>query len=62
LRVKHDLGNAGKALHCRMNDSSQNQTFSYPYASGTDLLTRRSVEKSASVALAPRDLVIIEKR
>jgi beta-galactosidase len=62
VRVKHGLDNAGKNLHYYLNYSSENQTFTYPYASGVDLLTRKSIEKSGSVTLAPWDLVIIEEK
>ncbi|HEY0379803.1 MAG TPA: beta-galactosidase [Pyrinomonadaceae bacterium] len=62
VRVKHGVDNAGKNLHYYLNYSSQGQTFTYPYASGTDLLTKRAVNKSQAVELAPWDLVIIEER
>jgi beta-galactosidase len=62
VRVKHGTDNAGKALHYYLNYSSEPQTFTYPYAAGTDLLTRKSVARSQSVTLAPWDLVIVEER
>jgi beta-galactosidase len=62
VRVKHGVDNAGKNLHYYLNYSSQSQTFTYPYASGTDLLTKKPVNKSQAVELAPWDLVIIEER
>ena len=62
VRVKHGTANAGKNLHYYLNYSSQNQTFTYPYASGIDLLTKKPVEKSESVTLAPWGLVIIEEK
>lgn len=62
VRVKHGLSNAGKILHYYLNYSSNNQIFTYPYASGVDLLTKKTFEKSEPVALAPWGLVIIEER
>jgi beta-galactosidase len=62
VRVKHGLDNAGKNLHYYLNYSGESQNFTYPYASGTDLLTHKPVEKSAAVALAPWDLIIVEER
>jgi beta-galactosidase len=62
VRVKHGVDNAGKNLHYYLNYSSQSQTFTYPYAKGTDLLSRKVIEKSQAVTLAPWDLVIIEEQ
>lgn len=62
VRVKHGTDNAGKLLHYYLNYSSENQTFTYPYATGTDLLSHKPVTKSQSVTLAPWDLVIVEER
>lgn len=62
VRVKHGVDNAGKNLRYYLNYSGQNQTFTYPYAGGTDLLSHKPVEKSQSITLAPWDLVIIEER
>jgi beta-galactosidase len=62
VRVKHGVGNAGKKLHYYLNYSSGNQTFTYPYDSGADVLTRKRVDKSRSVELGPWDLVVIEER
>jgi beta-galactosidase len=62
VRVKHGLDNAGKNLHYYLNYSGENQTFTYPYANGTDLLTRKPVEKSKPVTLAPWDLIIVEEK
>jgi beta-galactosidase len=62
VRVKHGTGGAGRNLHYYLNYSSQSQTFTYPYADGTDLLTRKPVARNQAVALAPWDLVIVEER
>lgn len=62
LHVKHGVDNAGRNLHYYLNYSSQSQTFTYPYSSGVDLLTRKAINKSQAVELGPWDLVIIEEK
>ena len=62
VRVKHGTANNGKTLHYYLNYSSDPQTFTYPYAAGTDLLTGKAVARSQAVTLAPWDLVIVEER
>lgn len=62
VRVKHGVDNAGKSLHYYLNYSSEPQTFNYPYAAGTDLLTRRLIAKSQAVTLPPWELVIVEEK
>lgn len=62
VRVRHGTNNAGRDVHYYLNYSSQPQTFTYPYAAGTDLLARRPVARSQSVTLAPWDLVVVEER
>ncbi|HYG81519.1 MAG TPA: beta-galactosidase, partial [Pyrinomonadaceae bacterium] len=53
VRVRHGVNNAGKNLHYYLNYSSQGQTFTYPYAGGTDLLMKKPVSKSQAVELGP---------
>jgi beta-galactosidase len=62
VRVKHGTDNAGKVLHYYLNYSGENQTFTYPYEGGTELLSHKPVTKSQAITLAPWDLVIIEER
>jgi beta-galactosidase len=62
VRVKHGLGNSGKNIHYYLNYSGERQSFRYPYAAGTDLLTAAAVASSQTVSLAPWDLAIIEER
>jgi len=61
VTVKHGVTNEGRHLHYYLNYSSQRQAFTYPYAEGIDLLTRKPIGKTQSVVLAPWDLVIIEE-
>lgn len=62
VRVKHGVNNAGKRLHYYLNYSSRSESFTYPYADGIDLLTRKTVSKPGPVNLGPWDLVIIEEK
>jgi beta-galactosidase len=62
VRVKHGAGNSGRNIHYYLNYSGARQTFQYPYAAGTDILTGRAVAKAQSIELAPWDLIIIEER
>jgi len=61
VRVKHGVNNAGENIHYYLNYSGQTQTFTYPYANGTDLLTDNPVKKSQAVTLNAWDLVIIKE-
>jgi beta-galactosidase len=62
VQVKHGTNRAGKTVHYYLNYSSAKQTFSYPYAAGSDLLAQAAVAHSQQVALNPWDLVIIEEK
>jgi len=62
VRVKHGAGNSGRNIHYYLNYSGQTQTFTYPYAGGADILTRKPISKSQAVELGPWDLVVIEER
>jgi beta-galactosidase len=62
VRVRKGVGNGGKAIRYYLNYSAVPQTFSYPYAPGTDLLTDKKVGKSERVTLKPWDVAIIEER
>jgi beta-galactosidase len=62
VRVKTGVNRGGKAIHYYMNYSSEAQTFSYPYAAGSDLLTQIAVAPSQSITLKPWDLVIVEEK
>ncbi len=62
VRVKHGVNRDGKTLHYYFNYSSDSQTFSYPYGSGSDLLTQTTIAASQSITLKPWDLAIIEEK
>jgi beta-galactosidase len=62
VRVKHGMGNGGKPIHYYFNYSGTEQKFTYAYAAGSDLLSRKSVDRLQQVTLAPWDLAIVEER
>jgi beta-galactosidase len=62
VRVKKGSANDGKMMRYYLNYSGETQTFAYPYATGTNLLGNKSIEKGQEVTLAPWDLVIIKER
>jgi beta-galactosidase len=59
VQVKHGVNRDGKTLHYYLNYSGEPQSFTYPYAAGTDLLTGKTVAGKQSITLAPWDLAII---
>jgi beta-galactosidase len=61
IRVKSGIGAAGKNVRYYLNYSSTAQTFKYPYATGTELLSQKKIERSETVTLPPWDLAIIEE-
>ena len=62
VRVKHGTDRNGKTLHYYLNYSSDAQTFSYPFAPGTDLLTQTVVGHAQQVTVKPWDLLLIEEK
>ncbi|MBZ5655467.1 MAG: beta-galactosidase [Acidobacteriia bacterium] len=62
VRVKHGVNRSGKTIHYYLNYSGTAQTFSYPYAAGSDLLMQAAVEHAQPITLRPWDLVIIEEK
>ncbi|MGH7744117.1 MAG: beta-galactosidase, partial [Candidatus Dormibacteria bacterium] len=53
VRVKHGIGRTGEIIHFYLNYSSDPQTLTYSYASGTDLLTGSGVTHGQSILLKP---------
>ena len=62
VRVKHGVNRSGKTIHYYMNYSAESQTFPYPYAEGSDLLTQSAIAHSQQIVLKPWDLTIIEEK
>lgn len=62
MKVRHGRNAQGKILHYYLNFSSQEQSFSYPYRNGLDLLTSTSVRQGQILRLKPWDLVIVAEQ
>lgn len=62
VRVKHGVNRDGRTIHYYLNYSSDNQTFTYPCRSGSDLLSQTALAASQSVTLKPWDAAIIEEK
>ena len=62
VRVKHGVNRGGKTIHYYLNYSGDTQTVKYPYAAGSDLLTRSAVAPSQTITLKPWDLAIVEEK
>ncbi len=61
VRARHGLNTRGRKLHYFLNFSGVNQSFTYSYASGKDLLSGIEVAQGARLHLTPWNLVIIEE-
>ncbi|MEK7754877.1 MAG: beta-galactosidase [Acidobacteriota bacterium] len=62
VKVRHGRNGRGKLLHYYLNFSGQDQSFSYPYAPGSDLLTGSPVRGGQAVTLRPWDLAIVAEQ
>ena len=62
VRAKQGTNRNGKMVHYFLNYSSNQQTFNYPYAAGTELLTETAVAKSQQITVKPWDLILIEEK
>jgi len=59
VKVRHGRNAQGKLLHYYLNFSGQEQSVSYAYAHGTELLTHTPVAQGQTLKLQPWDLAII---
>jgi len=58
VRVRHGRNSHGKVLHYYLNFSGKEQTVSYPYGNGTDLLTSKlgfTGQRAQAQSVGPRD-------
>ena len=62
VRAKRGANRDGKTIHYYLNYSGNEQTFSYAYHAGTELLSQSPVAPSQRVTLKPWDLVLIEEK
>jgi len=49
-------------LHYYLNFSGEEQSLSYPYGNGSDLLTNTSVREGQTLKLKPWDLAIVAEQ
>jgi beta-galactosidase len=49
-------------VHYYLNYSSDPQTFTYSYGTGTELLTQAGVAQSQKTTIKPWDLILIEEK
>ena len=61
IRTQQGVNAQGKTLRYWMNFSGSPQTFNYPYAGGTDVLSGKPVAKAQSLTLPPWDLIIVKE-
>ncbi len=59
VKVRHGVNAQGRTLHYYLNFSGNRQSFVYPYASGTDLLSKRAIARGSALPLESWDLAIV---
>jgi len=59
--MKYGINDQGKTIRYFLNYSAREQSFTYFYNNGTDLLTNKSLRKGDSVILKPWDVIIFEE-
>jgi beta-galactosidase len=62
VKVRHGQNAQGKLLHYYLNFSGEEQSLSYPYGNGSDLLTNTSVREGETLKLKPWDLAIVAEQ
>jgi len=62
VKVRHGQNAQGKLLHYYLNFSGAEQSLSYPYGNGSDLLTNTSVREGETLKLKPWDLAIVAEQ
>ena len=62
VKVRHGRNRQGKLVHYYFNYSGQEQSVTYPYENGSDLLTGTAVGSAQTLGLKPWDLAIIREQ
>ena len=62
VKVRHGRNAQGKLLHYYLNFSGEEQSFLYPYRSGSDLLTTTSVRQAHTLKVKPWNLAIVAEQ
>ena len=59
--VRTGINTSGKTIRYYLNYSSDTQTIEYPYARGTEILSKKDLVKGSKFMLGPWDLAIVEE-
>ena len=59
VKVRHGRNAQGKMLHYYLNFSDAEQSVSYPYREGADVLSNAAVRPGQTLKLRPWDLAIV---
>jgi beta-galactosidase len=59
VKVRHGRNPQGRLLHYYLNFSGKEQSITYPYRTGADLLTDRPVRQREALTLKPWDLAVV---
>ncbi len=62
IKVRHGQNRQGRLLHYYLNFSGEEQSFSYPYGNGSELLTNTLLRQGQTLKLHPWDLAIIAEQ
>ena len=62
VKVRHGRNAQGKLLHYYLNFSGDEQSASYTYGNGSDLLTGASLKPGQTLKLKPWDLAIVAEQ
>ena len=62
VKAKHAMLAGGERVHAFFNFSDKPQTFAYRFPSGIDLLSGRTMNRTAAVTLPAWDMVIVKER
>jgi beta-galactosidase len=62
IKVKHGTGNNGKKLHFYYNFSDKEESFTYAYEKGVNILNDQATDKNGSLKLGPWGVAIVEEK
>jgi len=59
--MRNGVNAKGNKIHYFLNYSGEEQTLTYPYGNGTELLTNKNIATGSERSIAPWDLMIVEE-
>jgi beta-galactosidase len=62
VKVRHGRNDQGRLLHYYLNFSDQQQSCSYPYGDGVELLANAPVRKGKALVLGPWEVAIVAEQ